>query len=667
MRYQLALAVLTAVAGTLTTSTFAAPYASGVRNLGGSTYEFILNEGADNVVISRDGGNNLTLGSLGAGRHTFDLGGFSTFDIAVSNSAAAGFTAVDDSTNPFVDFDRPGGLAINTIPTSPYFGTIYVNQNRSTNGPDPVSTANGRAMGNGIYSLTADRLGVDLPTFTVPANANDPALAKLPAGITVNTSSSSSLYRIGMDDGGNIIAGDWTDDVGGLKYISADLTTGAVLLREERGPTGGVLSDDSDELGPLALHGSIPGEPQVRGTYGVDLVVAAMDEDLDADLQIDSANDGNSIWEWNIGSTTSNFAGAPRLVAAVGDLHTSSGQDKNSSGVTFPAFSFNPAGTHSDGSPVFLDYNIGVTANAQYNEHFDKWYLSGARTNGDDSSNLVVLTPEGPGGDGRDIEVDWASKQFTIDNGLDGYVDDPDPAFLLDDDPNNDIFRDVHNITFSPDNTVMYVQRREVEDQNPILGEGTGLGAKILAIPLDENGVPDIQISVDDNGTPEDPFDDIITSNITPVFTSASQLSQGSFSQVKTDAAGNLYFTDNISEGLEYFSLGGSTLATTSNNAALSAGDFSLVTLEPLDGDYNGDGTVDAADYTIYRDTLGQSVALGSGADGNGNGVVDAGDYTVWANNYGATSGSPAVAVPEPTTIGLLILSAFTLSTRRRR
>ena len=33
-------------------------------------------------------------------------------------------------------------------------------------------------------------------------------------------------------------------------------------------------------------------------------------------------------------------------------------------------------------------------------------------------------------------------------------------------------------------------------------------------------------------------------------------------------------------------------------------------------GDYNGDGTVDAADYTVWRDTFGQEVDEGTGADG---------------------------------------------------
>ena len=40
-----------------------------------------------------------------------------------------------------------------------------------------------------------------------------------------------------------------------------------------------------------------------------------------------------------------------------------------------------------------------------------------------------------------------------------------------------------------------------------------------------------------------------------------------------------------------------------------------------------GDDAVDAADYSIWRDSLGQNVTPGSGADGSLNGVVDDADF----------------------------------------
>ncbi|MEX2091931.1 MAG: LamG-like jellyroll fold domain-containing protein, partial [Pirellulales bacterium] len=60
-------------------------------------------------------------------------------------------------------------------------------------------------------------------------------------------------------------------------------------------------------------------------------------------------------------------------------------------------------------------------------------------------------------------------------------------------------------------------------------------------------------------------------------------------------------------------------------------------------GDYNQDGIVDAADYTVWRNSMGQEVSAYHGADGNGSGDVDAGDYQVWKSNFGSTAESFAV------------------------
>jgi hypothetical protein len=83
------------------------------------------------------------------------------------------------------------------------------------------------------------------------------------------------------------------------------------------------------------------------------------------------------------------------------------------------------------------------------------------------------------------------------------------------------------------------------------------------------------------------------------------------------------------------------------------------VTSTAITGDYNNNGNVDAADYVVWRRSLG---AIGSGlpADGNGNNTVDAGDYTVWRSHFGAASGSAsaAVNVPEPSSEFLSIASA---------
>ncbi|WP_425397049.1 matrixin family metalloprotease [Aeoliella sp.] len=54
-----------------------------------------------------------------------------------------------------------------------------------------------------------------------------------------------------------------------------------------------------------------------------------------------------------------------------------------------------------------------------------------------------------------------------------------------------------------------------------------------------------------------------------------------------------------------------------------------------LPGDYNQDGTVNLADYTVWRNNLGASVAAYEGADGDGDGLVNVGDQQVWKDHFG--------------------------------
>lgn len=82
------------------------------------------------------------------------------------------------------------------------------------------------------------------------------------------------------------------------------------------------------------------------------------------------------------------------------------------------------------------------------------------------------------------------------------------------------------------------------------------------------------------------------------------------------------------------------------------------INVPTLGGDYNDDGVVDAADYTVWRDNLG--AADESSLNGNGDGAngVDSADYTLWVANFGMESTTATVAIPEPSSL-LLVLAGL--------
>jgi hypothetical protein len=85
-----------------------------------------------------------------------------------------------------------------------------------------------------------------------------------------------------------------------------------------------------------------------------------------------------------------------------------------------------------------------------------------------------------------------------------------------------------------------------------------------------------------------------------------------------------------------------------------------------LKGDFNVDGTVDAADYVVWRKTLNSNTQLD--ADASRNGIVDADDYSFWLANFGSIDTSlPAAATPEPALPIMLLCFAVKLAECRRR
>jgi T5SS/PEP-CTERM-associated repeat protein len=90
-------------------------------------------------------------------------------------------------------------------------------------------------------------------------------------------------------------------------------------------------------------------------------------------------------------------------------------------------------------------------------------------------------------------------------------------------------------------------------------------------------------------------------------------------------------------------------------------GNFLKLNVVPgLAGDYNDDNVVDAADFIVWRESVGQT-GNDLAADGNSDGVVDDADFNFWrarVGNGGSAVGS-AATIPEPAAATLLLLAAL--------
>jgi hypothetical protein len=107
---------------------------------------------------------------------------------------------------------------------------------------------------------------------------------------------------------------------------------------------------------------------------------------------------------------------------------------------------------------------------------------------------------------------------------------------------------------------------------------------------------------------------------------------------------------DETDVALEYHHTAGGPAGTT------AIGGVQFVSLAPagVPGDYNGNGTVDAADYVQWRNG---GPLQNEGATPN---TVTVEDYNFWRGRFGATSGSGsanATSVPEPSTCILLLFA----------
>jgi hypothetical protein len=626
----------------------ATPYATNVFNTAGNSWQFTLNAPANDVTVLRNGANPVDLGPLTAGAHTFDMTGFSSFNIQVKNSAPDAWTSISDPSNAFDDFTFPNGVAINQNATDlKYFGTVYVANANGVQGAagTAVSTASGRAMGDGIYALTSDMKGVNLPAMTPVASANDTSQAKV-VGLDVVAGGTSAPNRISLDAAGNVIISDWSDASGGVKYMSKDLSTGGRVLAGVQaftptgttpdptpladglgnGPAGGIYSTQQDAIGSLPLHGSVVSKVYTTGSVGNNLTIYTMDEDLDLDLSAPN-NDTNSIWRYNVGNATEFESQAPTVVVK---------------STSIPAV--------SDGGVNFIGaFGGGVRADMLYDPTHQQWIITNGRSSGNQSngSSVIIVKAALDGSQAGTPQVVWSSRQFTIDNSLDADTADPTA---------NDIFRRVGQVALSPDGKFLIMHRTGSD----VAYDGIAVG-DLLVVPLDANGIPMINVS---GG---------LVTNVTAFSEIGGQGAHTTSNSVEFDAAGNLYVANSsvtaglIGQDVQVFSPGGNWIASTNSD-----GTFTMTAITGgVAGDYNGDGVVDAADYVVWRSAVAAGATSLPNRGTGISGTVGTSDYTFWKAHFGATSGSGSsvqgAAVPEPATLAMVLLGLMASGFGRKR
>ena len=251
-------------------------------------------------------------------------------------------------------------------------------------------------------------------------------------------------------------------------------------------------------------------------------------------------------------------------------------------------------------------------------------------------NNTSPLLPADPLPSGTDLDFDFLpmTVDLTISNLFywDGLDDDANGIDVDDVDfarPDNAVYKVVNNGTFTADATDQLIEGGLIGTTafNSLLHVHPGYRLESLDATTPAEGVYLISMQLR--------MDGFETSD--PIFLAMRTSSLGSDSLIAT----RNWINDNIE----------------------------MLTSPPvLTGDYNGDGLVDLADYTVWRNTLGSTTNLAANGDNSGasEGVIDTADYLAWKDNFG-DSLAPAAAlvtgssVPEPMSLALLTVFGLML------
>lgn len=206
-----------------------------------------------------------------------------------------------------------------------------------------------------------------------------------------------------------------------------------------------------------------------------------------------------------------------------------------------------------------------------------------------------------------------------------------------------------------------------LQNNGGVVNPGNGVGTLTVDALFSQNATGILNIEL--GGTGNGQYDRLVvgTSAVLNGFVSASYVNGfvpaigDTFTILTATTVNNAGVIELAPQDVPYYQL-----IVNANNVQLR-----VLALEPtggLIGDYNSDGKVDAADYTVWRDKLGSSAVLPNRDPAN-SGNVSAADYNSWKSHFGQMAGAGSLdvaAVPEPAS-ALMLASVVLMAVAARR
>lgn len=294
----------------LAATAHAAPYASGV-SISGVDVSFYLNEPADSLAVSVNGGAPILLDGTSRGLKGFALTSpTDTFSIYVVNHSAVGysiptggsigaatgglsqptnlggFNLISQDSNSLVRFNSPRGVTVAIDPNNPQFGTTYISNSASGTTVGVV-----RTVGDGLYALRSDQ-------------SDAFGFGNTAVSTTFETAgpSANSPFRLSVGGDHNVYIADFSDANGGVYRMSPTLTTPTRVLAGHGGPSTLPGGQNHGSTLAVVLSGSASGA-----------TLYTLDEDLTTShvTGAGSNTDKNSAWRYDIGDSPLPYTAMP--------------------------------------------------------------------------------------------------------------------------------------------------------------------------------------------------------------------------------------------------------------------------------------------------------------------------------------------------------------------